>query len=368
MTDYLETIASIGNLDARMAELVRRATSEPQGNRLLLCGLADGWAPLRMRAAGLLADQLDPDSETILADYLLGERIEDRPMTWTDARALDVRRMAPLALRTHPLDDRTVAALHACLTDRDEVVRYHAMLAAYAAFDEGDLRDAVGLALSDDDPAVLVVGAQIAAHHGWRDLVPRLLERRAGLSWDDRMHLTLALSEFPEALDAATLQEVVDDLLAGLEDAQMFAASAQALGRLAPPRALEPLRRAASRIFSHPLLKVEAMAALAKMGDEWGVEQIGKTLHARRRDTRGYAMQLVGALQLEQFRAELMRVAKSDDWHADTAALALGHFDDSATRDVLREVAEGHAAAEVREAALEALELQRARSFTGEVV
>ncbi len=366
MADYLDTIASIGNLDARMAELVRRADSD-EGVELLLCGLADGWPPLRMRAAGLLAARLDSDAEAKLVGFLNGDVLDSRPVTWTEARELDVRRMAPLAMRTPQLSDDGKQVVLSLLGDRDNTVRYHAMLAAYTSLDEDDLRDAVSLALSDDDPAVVVVGAQIASHLGWRDLVPRLIELRAGLEWKDRMHLTLALSEFADGLEPAVRVEVVDDLLEGLEDAETFAASAKALGRLAPPRALEPLRRAANKLLAHPLLKVEAAAALAKMGDAFGVEQIGKTLHARRRDTRGYAIQLAGELKLEAFRGEIERVAKSDDWHADTAALALAGYGDARSRELLDALSRDHADPEVREAALEALEEQRTRSFTGDV-
>lgn len=369
MSDYLETIASIGNLDARMAELVRRVEEGgPDAIPLLMAALADAWAPLRMRAANMLAERLDLDTERRLVTFVTQGGLSGQPVTWTEAKERDIRRMVPLALRTPSLSQVGRDALVGLLADRDEVVRYHTMLASFVALEEESLRDAVAIALSDDDPAVVVVGAQIAAHIGWSVAIPKLKSRRGQLRWEDRMHLTLALAEFGPLLEHETLQSVVDDLLEGLENRQTFAASAKALGELAPPRAIEPLRKAAQRFFAHPLLKVEAAAALAKMGDEFGIEQIGKTLNSRRRDTRGYALQLVGEFKSGAYRAELERVARDpDDWHADTAVLALANWTDAYTRSVIEEVAREHPKSEVREAALEALELQRASSFTGEL-
>lgn len=369
MSDYLDTIATIGNLDARMAELVRRAEAGgAEAAELLLAGMADGWAPLRMRSANLLAERLTPAVESRLVGFLSDGTIADRPVTWTEARELDVVRMIPLAMRTTELGQGGRDALVGLMTHRDEVVRYHAMLASFVALPGPTLRDVVGLALSDSDPAVVVVGAQIAAYHEWSEAIPKLVQRRETLRWEDRMHLTLALAEFAGELDASTLGSVVDDLLEGLDDTKTFAASAKALGTLAPPRAVEPLRKAAQRFFGHPLLKVEAAAALAKMGDEAGIEQIGETLKSRRRDTRGYALQLVGEFKADAYRDELARVARDpDDWHADTAVLALANWTDLEARQIIEEVAAEHPSQDVREAALEALELQRASSFTGAV-
>jgi HEAT repeat protein len=88
--------------------------------------------------------------------------------------------------------------------------------------------------------------------------------------------------------------------------------------------------------FTHHLLKVAAAAALVRLGHPDGEAALGRLLRARRRDTRGFAMEQIGELGLHAFTealGESLRDPKS--YHADTAALALGRLASPRARALL---------------------------------
>ena len=76
-----------------------------------------------------------------------------------------------------------------------------------------------------------------------------------------------------------------------------------------------------------------------------------KVLSGRRKDARGYALELAGKLGLDEFRAAVEAEARSDSYHADTATIALHAYGDKAAHDALKELAKTHPQDEVRKIA-----------------
>ncbi len=338
---YRDDIAGIGNPDARLAETLRQGAM-PGGTQVLFDALWDSYAPLRHAAATALAAALEPPWPARLADLL--DAVDREPD--------EVRRAAALALANPTVAGAPCERLaEAVRSDRDDVVRYHAFLALYECASAEQLREVTGDALRDEDPGVTVVASQIATENGWKDLVPDLFDAFDRLGGKDRFQIALSLSELVDPTKVT--EEMVDVLLAGLRDEKTLAAACMALGRLGAGRAVEPLRKVMSSFFAHPLNRVEAAAALVKLGDATGREYLGKMLDGRRKDTRGYALELVATLGLDEFREQVEATARGAGYHAETAVSALRKFGDARALETLREIADSHPDPEIRELAAE---------------
>jgi HEAT repeat protein len=354
---YRDQIAVIGNNDARLAELLRLAM-KPGGEALLVEAFWDPYPPLRHRAADTLANVLSDEMARVVGHLATGEL--PNPSTLAEAKATipgeitdEVQRTAALALRAKSLPDDVGDLLLRAFKDDDAGVRYHAILALHRNADPDTLRSVARDGLADLDAGVAVVAAQLVAEYGWEDLIGDVLEVYRRVQGTDRLQIAIALSELLEPVDVP--EGMVDVLIEGLRDEKTVAASCKALARLRPAKAIAPLRRAMTtkRPLAHPLNKVEAAAALVALGDEEGTRFLERMLEGRRRDTRGYAIELVVELGLEQYRERVEEIARSNDYHADTAVLALKNFGDSRAFDLLHDIARTHPDPEIRELAAE---------------
>lgn len=354
---YRDQIATIGNSEARLAELLRLAT-EPGGESLLVEAFWDPYPPLRHRAADTLSKSLSDPMALVVAHLATGELPE--PTLLADAHATipgpmtgEVQRTAALALRADALPDQASELLLRAFESDDAGVRYHAILALHRNADPATLHEVAEAGLNDLDDGVAVVAAQLVAEYEWDDLIGRVLDVYERLDGTDQLQIAIALSEL---LDPTGVPEgMVDALIDGLRNEKTVAASCKALARLKPAKAIGPLRKAMNtmRPLAHPLNKVEAAAALVALGDEDGTRFLEKMLDGRRKDTRGYAIELIVELGLEQYRDQIESIARSDDYHADTAVLALKTFGDSRAFDLLHDIARTHPDPEIRELAAE---------------
>lgn len=358
---YATEIAPIGNNEARLAELLR-LSMRPGGERLLFEALWDPYPPLRHRAAEELAETMSDEVAELAAQVATGTALTSELPA---ELSVDVRRAAALALRTDSLPQQAQALLVQAAGDEDEVVRYHALLALHRNASEPVLREVTERGLADSDAGVTVVAAQIAAEHRWLDLAPELRAAFGRLEGTDQFQLAVALSEVlelplqgdgglrgqPRPLYAD--EAMVDVLVAGLRDEKTLAAACKALARLRAKRAAVPLRKVMSSFFAHPINRVEAAAALVALGDAEGTRYLEKMLEGRRKDTRGYAIELVARLGLQQYRDRIEALAMSSDYHADTAVLALRNFGDARAFELLREIAQKHPDPDIRELASE---------------
>lgn len=335
--NYADDIAVIGNGDARLAELLFQA-AKPQQTHLLFEALWDTYPPLRHRAAEELAAVMSDELAVTVAQIAAGVKVDaELPAAVT----LDVRRAATLALRTEQLPHRAEQLLLRACTDEDDSIRYHALLALHRNATDEVLRGATEDGLKDLDSGVAVIAAQIVAERGWRDLVPQVVELLDRLTGTDRFAVAAAITEVLDKPEDAPAT-LVDVLLDGLRSPKTLAAACKALARLQAKRAVAPLQRVMSSLTAHPLNKVEAAAALVALDEPEGARYLEKMLDGRRKDAQGYAIELIASLNLDQYRARVEAIARSTDYHADTAVVALAKFGDTRALELLGDIARTH--------------------------
>jgi HEAT repeat protein len=375
-----QPLADITNPQTRLAEFELRVRegSASEVRRTLLEAMADSYPPLRHQAAIAVADlaaapdQADETFERMLRALAVGDPTTAVELAEPLGLAPDdvptpvatVRQAACRALRTSSNDATRDALLEAADDDAPDV-RYQALVSlheldAHLQPTGGErFREVVERRLEDEDPEVAVVAAQIASQRGWTHTVDALIERWQEFRGQNKLQFALSLAELAGEHDAdvdpAVMTAVVDQLIEALEDERTIAAASQALVQLGSERASEALENVIKRWFAHPILKVEAAGALHQLGDPKGSVHLEESLNSSRKDARGYALRLVGRLRISEFFGELSRVARSDDYHADTAVLALADYGGDEARAVLEEVAQGHPQQEVRTLASEHL-------------
>lgn len=362
-------LADIPNPQTRVDEfdLRLRRGSAGEVRHTLLEAMADTYPPLRHRAGLAAAERDDAPFDAVLRALADGDAeaavdaavgLELDPAAPPSPLA-PVRQVACLALRRSDTPETHTVLLRATRDD-DADVRYQALVSLHELDATGrQFRDAVVERLGDEDSEVAVVAAQICAQRGWTDQTDHIVERWRELGGSDRLQLALSLTELVgdhgASLPSPTLTEIVDQLIDALGEETTIAAAAQALVQLGSARAEKPLEDVLDRWFAHPILKVEAAGALHALNNARGTAYLQKSLSSSRKDARGYALRLVGRLHIGEFFDELARVAHSDDYHADTAVLALADYNTQEARAVLEDVAAGHPDNEVRTLAQDVL-------------
>lgn len=382
-TETLQILTHIPNSRARQAELQYRLTqlNRPQRVQMLCLALDDPYPPLRHDVAEALQIELGRgeravealDAEvTRLLEAVVSDQVPDAsalttlmvPIELVPRGSMRARMTACVALEASPYPERTADLLLPLLRAENEDLRYQALIATHRLVpDSPRLHEAVLAGLEDPDPEIVVVATQIAVLHGWADLLPQFLHARARLRGEDRVQITFSVGELIDnsSLTAAALpEEARQDIIAECHDAldhePHTAAAIRTLANLEAQEATDKLAKMAKGWFVHPILKVEAAAALVDLGDLRGQEYLEKALSSRRKDARGYALRIAGDRKLPQYLDHLIEVARSDDYHADTATLALADFGGDRARSVLAELAASHGDAEVRELARTALQ------------
>ncbi len=363
-------LADIPNTETRVAEFdlrVRRG-SDDEVRLTLLEAMGDTFPPLRHRAALAASERDDESLDELLRVLALGE--SEEAVELADAMGLDprlvpapqseVRQAACLGLRGSHTEETRQTLLEAADDDAADV-RYQALVSLHdlGVADEA-IAELIDRRLQDEDPEVVVVAAQIATQRGWTDRAQAISERWQELEGSDKLQLALSLAELigehDVKLPGDQTSQLIDELIEALEDEETIAGATQGLVQLGADRAIEPLKNVLGRWFAHPILKVEVAAALHVLGDADGTVYLEKMLHGSRRDARGYTLRLIGRLRISAYFDEVAQVAQSDDYHADTAVLALADYGGEEGRAVLEDVAKDHPDEEIRELAASELE------------
>ena len=381
-TEALQTLNHIPNSRARRAELRYRLDRLERADRIqLLClALDDPYPLLRHDIAEGFQEELQrgdeaPDELDDAIVALLESVVSESEPTAAVTKALGVPRellpeastrariTACVALEGSPFPERTVEVIAPLLDDDDGDLRYQALIATNRLVPDSErLHDVVVDALDDGDPEIVVVATQIAVMHGWDDLLPQFLHARARLSGEDRTQVTFSVGELIDnsELEARDLPpEARGDMIAECSDALDYephtAAAIKTLANLDAQEATDRLVRITKGWFTHPILKVEAAAALVDLGNPLGEEYLDRALGSRRKDASGYALRIVGERRLKRFYPRLVDIARGDNYHSDTATLALADFGGDDARAVLTDLANTHGNAEVRKLARSAL-------------
>lgn len=269
------------------------------------------------------------------------------------------RMTACVALEASPRPDETMQILRPLLRSQVADLRYQTLITTHhLAPGSAFLYDTVREALTDDDPEIVVIATQIAVNNGWGDLLEALLQARARLNGEDRLQVTFSVGALlentglsPDELPAPARQNMIAECVDALDHEPHTAAAAKTLARLQAREATDELVAITDKWLTHPILKVEAAATLVELGHPRGPDYIEKALKSRRKDARGYALRVVGSHRLEQFFPKLVEVATGDDYHADTATIALADFGGERARRILADLAESHPDEQVRELA-----------------
>lgn len=374
MFDDRRDFSDIPNPETRLDELeYRLRRAEPDGAvRTLVRLLDDNYPPIRHRAASelgaLLANgALSEPVETALIRFCRSAIQHDHQAMIHALSEMSVSEDLPPSSDTRQASCRILAGagtrtsdtLTEALADEHPDVRYRAMVSLHDTQAEVLTDSEIADYLHDNDLEVAAVSAQWLAERGATQYTDAILARRREIDSNEAMTLALAAAELigdhAASASAAEKRELVDVLIAGLEDERTAPAAAKALVSMDARQAVEPLTDLLSRWFIHPIIRVQSAAALAELEESRGVEFLEQSLEHWRKDVRGAAIRAVGRIGIERFRADLEAMAQSEDYHADTAVLALADWGDDPAQHLLQNIARSHADPSVKQLAERAL-------------
>lgn len=347
LTQILNSEARLAELHLMLDQAANASNSVPDLNAQLLTALDDPYLAIRTLAASALSTETSPEITQNLA-----ERAAD-PHTSTRSRSA-----ACLALKTS--HDPKIAALllqNARATQPD--LRYHALLALADSpvVNEHDLVELVAERLQDTDHGIITLAAQIAAARRFGELLPAVTKARQTVSKYTRLPISLALAELlantPSTQDLTAPNDLIQELITALKDERTLANAAKALAELNATQATDALIKTLDRRMTHPILRVAIASTLTELGHPRGPDFLSQSLQSRRKDARGYAIRQIARLNLTQHLPHIIQLAHSNDYHADTALLALHDFNTPETLTQIHLIATQHPDPEQRELAHE---------------
>lgn len=338
MGEYSRVIRPIGNSEARAGELVRLAgVLGEEALPLLMDAFEDPYPPLRHKAAGLLAEGLNPQWEEAIISRMASSNA-------------DVRTACCLALNGRGTS-AAAAALLLALHDEASDVRYHALVSLHAYNHPQERAEVERILANETDPAILVVACQIAAERGW-PLVDAICQVRERLRKEDRFQASFALArlsrEHQFALESSLRLDIIGEFVGFLKNEATSRAAAQGLVLLEATQATSALTKIARGWLVHPIIRVDAAISLYMLGDPQGLILWKKALESPRKDARGWALTRAGELQVLELRRMVDTTAVSGDYHADTALIALSKYDDEDAWRTIETVARSSKEEEVR--------------------
>lgn len=243
----------------------------------------------------------------------------------------EVRELAALAAARIG-GEPVIRAMRAALSSEAPELRFQAVAALSELSPEHAVHDLLPL-LNDADPEVR--GQVIAALSSLNEA--HLAGHFAGALEDEAAQVRL---EAALALAALDDRRGEDELLRALEARERLLEVPGALAELGSRRAIGPLSRMASSVFTAPHVRAAVGAALIRLKDERGVRALRRVLTGLRSDARSYAVELVGETQAAELLPELTALVRRPRG-ADLLTLidSLASFGDSpAARDGLREL------------------------------
>lgn len=339
----MRQLQHISNPQARMHELDHRVDiMRPEEIReLLIESLSDPYPPLRHAAALHLSNYMDEDTLGWLLSVI----------TDTQAHPVEVVRASCVALKGASGEPAVYEALLSMLNQQDSDARY---LALETLFDLNPSRpvieQAARLGIEDPDEEVAMVAAQIIATRRLTELEALLIERRARTG-RQRLHFTLSLAEIirPQTAQANTalIDDMTQELFRALRYEETSVAGAVALGQFGKSLGdrgaiIEALQRQLNRWLIRPHFRIEAAVALLELGHQDGHDHITQQLKSRKKDVRGYAIEVAGRYRIDALFEDVLKIANAQEFASETAILALHAYDTPAARRALERIAQTH--------------------------
>ena len=338
----------ISNPQARINELEYRVgiMRADEVRELLIDSLSDPYPPLRHTAALHLSEHLD--AKTI--QWLSGA-LDDA------AGPIEVARAACVALKGARGSQTAQRALLNALKLPDADARYLALETLFDLRPQLDvIEQAARLGIEDADEEVAMIAAQIIATHKLTSLEPLLIKRRARSS-SQRLHFTLALAELltPETARAQTalIEDMTQELFRALRYEETSVAGAVALGQFGKAvgdkqAIVQALQRQLQRWLIHPHFRIEAAVALLELDHPDGHAYIAQQLTSRKKDVRGYAIEVAGRYRIDALFEDILKIAQHKEFASETAILALHAYDTPAAAGALERIAQEHPDEECR--------------------
>lgn len=376
-------LADIANPETRLQELEYRIDHD-EGRSLLgtLLGRLDDPRPeIRQAATAALRNQVGDTVAGIAAALLHQppaeiERILEMFNLDVELEPNDLVRQAACAILQNHDADESRQALVLAANDESADVRYRALLSLSRRPDAGgeELERVVASRLQDSDDEVAGVAAELIAREGlvdYTDGVVAVWNRIDHPGADLQFAIALAqlYGEHGASLDDSTIDAIVQQLTDGMDDEETGTTAIRGLVDLGSEYAVDPLHELLDRWFVHPLLRVEAAAALVQLDDSRGYEEIADALDHRRRDARGYAIRAVGRHRIDDHLDRLVELADSEDYHNETALLALVEWGSNEALDAVETLRRDHSGRKIGVLAERALELRDKHGhFTAEML
>ncbi|MEN9938302.1 MAG: hypothetical protein RLZZ387_4881 [Chloroflexota bacterium] len=327
---------------------------------------------------------LDTDNDAVIATAVaalgrIGAPRAVPPLTRLLEQEGEVAIVAAGAL-AHIGDRRPFEELIGMLRRPDAAVR-QAAVGALNAIGHPDMAARAAVLLDDPDPHVREAAVQIAGYFGYPACTPALLERchdpdervrRAAVAQlpfvEDARALPMLAAALGDATPAvraaaaralahAPLPDALPLLLSALADSDRWTRyyAAQALGRHQAGAAEQALARVIEEDQAVPV-RLAAVEALGRIGERGAVATIARQAAADNTELAGAALHALGAIGGPEARRALhAALGARDTARRAAAAEALGHSGDPADIPLLRQVAEGDRASEVRAAAVAGL-------------
>ncbi len=302
--DYLDQFQ---NPESRFRALSEIPIDNPDLPAILLRALSDPYPGVRFRAGDRLAElDIEPQVRDLFADA-----------------NTKTKQAAMLAFRKEKVEEETQnLVLEYAMSASQSGIRYHALLALHLFGDEDILSSVTKRILEIGDEDAIIIGAQWTAMHQWKNYIPNIVENfESSNSKDFRFQLAISLSKLVD--DKSSMPDgSIELIIASVLDDKVSMTACQAIALLDIQSALDTLKRVPFKVFMHELLKVEAAATRAKLGDPEGEKALAKFIEDKREHVSSYACECAGRYLIPVNSSLLIAQKRGDDRSAAaTAAL-----------------------------------------------
>ncbi|GEM_PF-5109958 len=292
-------LSQFRNPESRLRALSEIPLDQPALIDILLQALEDPYPGVRFRAGDRLANL---------------EGVEEKVRALFGNATSKTKQAALLAFRKEHVEQESEdLVLEYALSPREPSLRYHALLALHLFAKESLLKSISEAIFDDGDDDALIIAAQWSAIYLWKDHMGAIKKAFTDSTNKDlgfQLAISLSklvsdLSQMPEGSQAQIIDAVLDD--------KISMTACQAIARLKISDAIKTLRRVPNKIFMHELLKVEAAATRAMLGEKEGKKALGKYIEDKREHVSSYACECTGRYKIDLAKSLRKALKKKDD-------------------------------------------------------
>ncbi len=303
----LEYLDQFQNPESRFRALSEIPIDNPNLPAVLLRALNDPYPGVRFRAGDRLAEL---DMEPQVRDLFQSANSK-------------TKQAAMLAFRKATVEPETQnLVLEYAMSAAEPGIRYHALLALHLFGDAETLKAVTQRIFEFADEDAMIIGAQWTALNRWEEFLPSIIDAfQTSQSKDFRFQIAISISKLVDHKDHMP-SESIELIIKSVLDDKVSMTACQAIADLDIKSAVGTLKRIPFKVFMHELLKVEAAATLAKLGEPSGKKSLAKFINDKREHVRAYACECAGRYNIE-VRESLLKAQKRNDDSGLAATAAL---------------------------------------------